>query len=264
MPSSPLLVTLLTLPVAGCFLITEPLDNVVHYDAGIPADAFIPNYSCLGVPTPSNADDPVTMSGTIYHKGLPGITEDENIAGALITGYAEGGTTGTTRSADDGSFTLTATTDGSPLVGHLAIDDVHGHFTTMVYSPWPVTSDVSGLLIPMATAADLDTLVNEALIQQRDDAAIVAIEVTDCDSFPLAGAIVSLDPAPGLIIYNDFFGFPDLDKAVTGPDGIAYVLNAPIGEVTVAAAVGTTILRSHAITTTAIATETLVVSQISP
>jgi hypothetical protein len=175
-----------------------------------------------------------------------------------------GGTTGITHSTEDGSFTLTAATDGVPLAGYLAINGVHGYFTTKVYAPRPVTSDISGLMIPMATAADLTTLVNEALVQQSDDAGIVAIEVIDCDSLPIAGAIVTLDPAPGLIIYDDFFGFPDLDKAVTGRDGIAYVLNAPIGEITVAATVGTTVLHSHPITAVALSSETLVVSQIGP
>ncbi len=262
--TSPLLVALFAVPVTGCFLLTEPLDNVVRYDAGIPADAFIPNYSCLGVPIPTSADDPVNISGIIYHKGLPGITEDENIAGARITGYAEGGDTSTTRSTDDGSFTLTAATEGVPLAGYLTIDEVQDYYTTLVYSARPVSADIAGLKIPMATDADLTTLINETLVQQRDDAAIDDIEDDDCDGLPIAGAIVTLDPAPGLIVYDDFYGFPDLDRAVTGPDGIAYVFNVPIGEITVAATVGTRVLRSHPIITVALATETLVVSQISP
>lgn len=175
----------------------------------------------------------ITISGTASSRGLGGTTP---VDAATIAAY---------RSTDDanavamattdaqGNFSITLDTGGTALVGYLKATK-NGFAATYVYSPDPLAANTTGIPVNMLTTGTYDTLYSLTQVQQAANTGTIAMIVRDAANMPVAGATVSSTPA-GTYKYNGGNGLPNASAMMTQADGTGYVMNAPVGPITVTA-----------------------------
>ncbi|HEU5055161.1 MAG TPA: carboxypeptidase-like regulatory domain-containing protein [Kofleriaceae bacterium] len=212
-------------------------------DAGAVPDAMPPDLACLGNPLPTDAANPVTLSGAVI--GIDVASQGEPVEGAIVElrraandrvldDNAPGGTPA------DGTYSLTGRTAGNPLVAYLH-STADEFVTTRLYPPIPVTTDVPMVPLPMFSPLVVSFLSPD----QEPDNGIIVIIVLDCSGQPIPGATVSSEPAAGEVAYADDTGVPDSGATSTGAQGLAYLLNVPAGPVVVSAQSGGEDLLAH-------------------
>jgi hypothetical protein len=260
---------LLALTAAACGSDSKATDAAVKIDAHVGPDASVPDanpnpFFCLGQPLPTTAPATVTVSG---------VTQE--IAGTAAAGLgatevkaftSEGGAaTVTTTSDDNGAYAVTITTGGAPvngyLSGHHADDGNTKYRDTYLYPPRPLAEDsAQGVLLLLTTApqgGSLGLLSGIAGVPQQDGNGVIGMVVADCNYNPIAGAVVTSEPA-GTVRY-DSGSLPSSTATATAADGRAYIFNLTPGTVNVRATVNGMTLRAHdvnaranVVTTTAI------------
>lgn len=151
----------------------------------------------------------------------------------------------TATSDASGNYTLTITTNGTPLDGYLKAT-LTGYIDTYLYPPKPLVADFSSASIYMITPQTRDAL-SGALCRSMQEVGkgAVAVLVEDAPSMPVAGATISSTPAAAKYCYNGSNGLPDPNAMATVADGIGYMLNLPAGEVTVSASKSGSTFSSH-------------------
>lgn len=211
-------------------------------DASPTPDAMGADLSCLGDPLPTEAANPVALSGGVFTIDLDG---QSPLEGAIVEvrrasndrvldDNAPGGTPA------DGTYSLTARTRGNPLLAylHASADEV---VPTRLYPPLPVTGDLT--MIPIPTFSPL--IVNFLSPDQDPENGIILIIVLDCSGQPVQGATVTSTPEAGAVVYADDTGVPDDAATATGAQGLAYLLNVPAGAVAVNATASGEALLEH-------------------
>lgn len=228
----------------------DPADAAANADAsggepdggGGEADAMPADLGCIGDPLPTEAANPVTVSGGVIEIDLGG---QSAVQGAIVEfrrastdrvldDNAPGGTPA------DGSYSLSGRTRGNPLMAYLhsSADELT---STRLYPPLPLTADLGMIPIPMFTPVILEFLSPD----QEPDNGIVLVIVLDCSGMPIMGATVSSTPEAGEVVYAGDNGAPDPAATGTGAQGLAYLLNVPPGTVTVDASANDMALFGH-------------------
>lgn len=234
----------------------SPVDGAPQPDAGPTFDAMpLPDaqpaaVDCVGEPLPTEAADPVEVSGNVFT--ISGFSEAP-VEGATLQAFEWGAdvnvaTPLATDTTDaDGNYSLSATTGGEPLDAFVYAT-AEGYVPTREYPGQPVSADLVGAPIPLLTEDLLASLhVFAGNIVQEPDKATMFMVVADCDGNPVEGATVSTDPAAGDIVYADANGFPNSSRVATSTAGIAFLFNVPTGSVEVDAEVGGVSLREHTV-----------------
>lgn len=214
-------------------------------------DGFPPvcpyNFFCAGEPAPTTAVDPLTVAGAVTDllSGTP-------IAGATVEARRQAGGTllDTDTTAADGSFSLSASTGGTPLAAYLQLT-AGGYPGTYFYPADPFAADATGLGVRAITSSALSLAYVLAGIgvQTPGTGTTVAI-VTDCDGVPIQGATVGFAPAAGALRYLAG-GTPSPSATSTDASGVALGMNAPPGATSVSAQFNGVSLESHAFVSTA-------------
>lgn len=212
-------------------------------DAGFDAGPVITgDFSCAGATLPTTAPTSITIAGRAFDQSLGGQTP---LDGASLSAFpTQASTTATANAFTDssGAFSLVVGTGESPLDGYVKAT-MTGEMDSYLYPNAPLATSQAGLNVIMVTADTFGLLVSGSGVTQDAANGVVAVLVLDCESQPVAGATVSTSPA-GTVRYNEG-SLPSAKATATAADGIAYVLNVPTGDVTVSAAAGTYVLRSH-------------------
>lgn len=175
----------------------------------------------------------ITLTGTATATSLQG---PQPVAAATIAAYAstdEATPVATTMTDTAGNFTLVLTTGGVALDGFLKATKA-GHVVTYLYAPAPISMDMAMVPINMLTTGNYGTLYTFTQTTEAATAGTIALIVHDAAAMPVAGATVTSTPA-GTYKYNGSNGFPSSTATSTAADGTAYILNAPLGAVTVMA-----------------------------
>lgn len=175
----------------------------------------------------------ITLTGTATSRGVSGSTP---VADAVVAAYAradEATPLAMTTTDATGNFTLTITTGGVALDGFLKATKAT-FVDTYLYSPAPIAMDTADLPLNMLTTGIYGTLYGLAGVQEAANTGTIALVVTDAAQMPVAGATVSSTPA-GEYRYNGANGLPSGTPTETAADGTAYIMNAPVGAVTVTA-----------------------------
>jgi hypothetical protein len=229
----------------------DPADAAASADAADPdidaggggdADAMPADLTCLGNPLPTEAANPVTLSGSVFSIDIGG---QDPVEGAFVElrraandrvldDNVPGGTPA------DGTYSLSGRTRGNPLLAYVR-SEAEGLVTTRLYPPIPVTTDVPGVPVPMFTPL----VVNFLSPDQEPENGIVLVIVLDCSGMPVPGATVSSDPEAGDVVYADDTGVPDTGATSTGAQGLAFLINVPAGPVMVNATSGGEDLLAH-------------------
>ncbi|MDQ3295793.1 MAG: hypothetical protein M3619_04355 [Myxococcota bacterium] len=195
-------------------------------------------------PDAPSAPAMITLSGTATSRTAGGA---QNVADAVIAAYRssdEATPVAMTTTAANGTFTLTVPTGGVALDGFLKATKA-GFVVTYLYAPKPITADTAMLPINMLTTTNYEALYNLTRVPKEANKGTVALVVTDAATMPVAGAAISSTPA-ATYKYN-MNGLPSSSATVTAADGVGYMMNAPLGAITVSATKTGSTFASHGV-----------------
>jgi hypothetical protein len=189
---------------------------------------------CVGFDLPQTADDPIAVAGGVYTINLDGATpvgganlvvfDDEGNEVASATSVADGPTVG--------DFLFGVPTGGVPVNGFIEAE-AETYRPTRVFPPTPLRADLDNVAVLMLTPENFG-LLNNVLLQESQDPELgwVGVAVLDAGGSPIAGVTVSSVPAAGAVHYNED-EFPNSGATETDADGVAYLVNVPVGPLTV-------------------------------
>ena len=226
-------------------------DSAPLIDAEPPPDGMPVALGCEDEPLPDTAADPVTVSGTVLT--IDGL-DQVPVQGATVTALqvSDDSVIVSDTTGADGAFALEAATGGAPIDAYLTATG-NGYQDTRLYPPFPVTSNLGGIPVPLLTE-DIFVLlyVISGNVQCDPELGTVLLIVTDCDLNPVAGATVASTPEAGAVVYGGDNGLPDANANATGAQGIVFLLNVPVAEgLVVQGEVNGQPLRAHAVATEA-------------
>ncbi|MBA3818937.1 MAG: hypothetical protein H0X17_08600 [Deltaproteobacteria bacterium] len=187
----------------------------------------------------------ITLSGTATSRTVQGA---QPVADAVIAAYRnadEATPVAMTTTTASGAFTLMVPTGGVALDGFLKATKA-GFVATYLYAPAPIAADTAMLPIIMLTTGTYGTVYVLAGVGEQANKGTIAVVVTDAANMPVAGATVSSTPA-ATYKYNGANGLPSGSATATAADGVAYMMNAPLGPVTVTAAKAGSTFAAHAV-----------------
>jgi hypothetical protein len=203
-----------------------------------------PGFECVGDALPTTAPALVQVDGQILGNALsPG-----PISNAIVTAFRVGVTDSIAidTSNTPGFYALSLTTGGTPVNGYLRARH-SGQVDTYAYPSRPLAANLTTNVL-MPTQAELDFLALAVGVTQSVSNGLIGVVVLDCNGVEVEGATVSINPAGSSVVrYNAVGGAPSATATSTSTDGVAYVFNAPAGDVTVRANGGGQTLRQHVV-----------------
>lgn len=205
------------------------------------------NFFCAGDVAPTSAVDPLTVAGAVTD-----LISGNPLAGATVEARRLAGGTllDTDTTAGDGSFSLTASTGGTPLAAYLQLA-ASGYPATYFYPADPFAADVAGVGVRAINSSSLAlAYVFAGIGAQTPGTGTSAAIVTDCNGVAIAGATVGFSPAAGALRYLSG-GTPSPSATSTDASGIAIGFNAPAGNTSVSAQFNGVSLESHGFVVTA-------------
>jgi hypothetical protein len=222
-------------------------DAAPRPDAEATIDAMPADLSCLGDPLPTEAANPVSVSGMVFTiaGGAEQPVEDALVEARRISNDNVLDDNGTGGTPTDGTFTLSANTAGNPLEAYLYVTKEES-LPTRVYPPMPIAGDLVDVPVPLLDGELLALLTLLAgNIDQDPGNGVIFLVTVDCAGNPAQGATVTADPAAGEVIYAADNGFPDVEATATGAQGLTFLFNVPPGAVTVNAVAAGQELLAH-------------------
>ena len=222
------------------------VDAAPRADAMPPVDARPADLTCAGGDPPTVAEDPVSLSGTVFTLMNLAETPVQGATVAAFTRGAEDAALDSDTTDAEGVYELSAATGGVPLDAFVRAEE-DGYIPTRVYPPTVVATSLADVPIPLLDQNLLQTLTFFAGVDQDPELGIVLLVVADCEGTPIEGATVSSTPAAGDIVYANEQGIPSADQTATAGQGIAYLFNVPLGEVTVGGSKSGQDLAEHAV-----------------
>ncbi len=199
-------------------------------------------FECLGAALPTTAPATITVSGQIKQSALAPTA----LPGAQVLASRTGTDTLAADTSDTpGFYSLTITTGGTPVDGHLRITK-SGFLPTYAYPSRPLAANLANNNVLAITSTEFGILGTAVGESHTAGNGFIGVVVKDCNGTTLANATVSTSPAAGAVKYN-FGGGPSTTATMTSADGVAYVFNVPAGNVTVMATAGGHTLRQHVV-----------------
>lgn len=177
----------------------------------------------------------VTISGTASSRSSNGTAPE---AGVTIAAYAntdENTPLAMAMTDASGNFTLTITTTGTAINGHLKATK-SGFTTSYLYPPTAISGDLMMVPMNMLTTQNYMFLHTIAQVSKTPGTGVIGMLVVsgpEVTSTPVAGATISSSPASMPYRYNGTNGLPSSSATATQADGLAYAFNAPAGAITV-------------------------------
>lgn len=212
-------------------------------DAAPSADARTDRFRCLGDPLPTDAANPIAVTGTVSRAGLP--TRPLSGASVEVFRRSGGAALASTTSAGNGTYTLSVATGGDPLDTYVRASS-GTLLKTELYAASVVVTDTPGSDFILTDASTLGFLTGLVDVDQEASLGAVTVRVADCDNNPVAGATIT-GFGGTRVFYAGDDGRPSADPTATGSQGLAFVFNVPVGNLTVNASVDGETLRANAI-----------------
>jgi hypothetical protein len=221
-----------------------------------PVDAYDgPDLACLGHPAPNTAPDPLSLDGKVFVVDHYQVTP---FAGATLTVHRRSDDAvlaTSTVTAADGTYALSAPTNGTALDAYLAVA-APGEVAVRIDPGDPFTTGFFGLAL-VAPAAEIARWYADAGATYSATAPTVITIAVDCNHASIAGATITVAPQAPLIYYNADHWDP---TATSSDKGYALLAPANASE-TVTAAWHATTFPSHAVTAPA---STLTLAVVTP
>jgi hypothetical protein len=182
------------------------------------ADTPVAAFSCPTGPAP----DPLTISGkafryTNFTNGMSPIDS------ADVRAYAGGMQVGAATTAPDGSYTMDVATGGAAMSTYLTYNK-STYLLTRVFLDGLLDRDLvagmGGLWNPGDGPLWDDTQMNmiyaAANVTRTAGAGAINVGVRDCANNPIPGVVVTFDPPPSSLRYQDDSGMPNATLTETG------------------------------------------------
>lgn len=201
----------------------------------------------------TQADAPVvnttiTISGVASEITATGRMPQEGVQ-ITVFKISDDSVIGTATSAADGTYSITAQSNGAAIDGYLKATKA-GLKDTYLYPPGPLAMDFSGATTLMLKA-NTQSLANQLAGAAAPDPAkgwigVLVVDGTSSSAMPVMGATISATPT-GEIHYNGSAGVPQAQAMSTGADGIGYAMNVPAGQIMVGATKTGLTFKAHTI-----------------
>ena len=199
-------------------------------------------FGCVGDTLPSNASAVVAVNGQIRADAL----NPNAVSGAIVAAFRVSDTTtalATDTSDTPGFYSVNITTGGTPVNGFLKVTH-SGQLDTYAYPARPLRENLTTNVL-MPTSAEIGFLGGLVGVTQSGTNGFIGVVVKDCLGNTVSGATVTTSPA-GTVKYNAGTT-PSGSATSTASDGVAYVFNVPVGDVTVMATARGYTLRQHVV-----------------
>jgi hypothetical protein len=232
--------------------VPRPPDAMI--DAMVDADPDAPDLSCLAMPPPATAPDPLPVEGKLFVIDHYEVTP---LAGAIVTvaRKSDGAPLGTVTTADDGSFSTSIASGGAPVAAVLTTA-ASGFRPTRVDPGDPLSGGENALMV---VASDAEVARWHADANAAGDDALIIV-ATDCARKAIPGATLAVTPAPAAITYYDDTAKRWDPQLTASTNGFVLVTGAATS-VSATARSGATTLPSHPV---AAPSGTLTVAVVTP
>ncbi len=190
----------------------------------------------------------LTISGVASEITTGGRTPQAGVA-ISVYNVSDDSMIGTATTDANGAYSITVSTNGSPVDGYLKATKT-GLKETYLYPPGPLSSDFAGVTTLMLSQStqNLANMVGGAAPPDATKGwiAMLVLDAPQTSANAVMGATVTATPT-GEIRYNSSAGIPGGPGQATSTamDGIAYVMNVPAGQVTVGASKSGLTFKSH-------------------
>ena len=199
----------------------------------------------------------LAISGAATEQGQSGSTPLAGVTIALYKTGSDASALATATTDAQGKYTLMMMTDGKPIDGYVKASK-SGYVDTFAYPAAPVTHDMTMFDANMLTTGTFNLLVSFG--GGSAGKGVVTMVVQDASAKPVQGATVASVPASGAYKYSDASGYPTSTTA-TNTDGLAFMFDAPPGNVTVKATKQGSTFKAHAIMVRADKFTTTIITQ---
>ncbi len=190
----------------------------------------------------------ITISGVASEITATGRTPQE---GVVVNVYkvSDDSMIGTATSAADGTYSITAQSNGAAIDGYLKATKA-GLKDTYLYPPGPLSTDFSGATTLMLKA-NTQGLANQLAGAAAPDPlkgwiGVLVVDGPTAGAMAVMGATITATPT-GEIHYNGSAGVPQAQAMSTAADGIGYAMNVPAGQIMVGATKTGLTFKAHAI-----------------
>jgi hypothetical protein len=178
--------------------------------------------------------------------------------GAAIAIYATSDDStplGTATTDSGGNYSITLTTNGAAIDGYIKATK-SGLVDTYVYPPTPMATDSSDATASMVSTSNYSELLGiEGASTSKGFIILIAM---DSALSPLQGATVTTSPSTGTVTYMNSSDEP-FSTSSTYTDGLAFLFDVPVGDVSVAASKTGSTFTSHTVSAHANSLTTTVV-----
>lgn len=192
---------------------------------------------------PPNVNQMITIAGTAYDNGQSSSTPLAGVAIALKN-RADDSTLASATSDAQGKYSMSVPTGGHVVDAYL-LATKSGYTDAASFPAAPFAAD------NMMADSNLVTTGNFGLLAlytgQQSTNGIVIAEILDSSSMPVAGATVSSNPGAGSYLYSDANGTP-ASRPATNTDGASFLVNVPVGSVSISATMTGHTFKTHAVT----------------
>jgi hypothetical protein len=185
----------------------------------------------------------ITISGTTFSRGLTTVPLS-GVAVAIVT--STGSTLGTSTTDASGKFSIPIATGGTPVDGFIRAT-TSGYVETDFYPSVPWTADQTVTEIDCITPTIRTYIAEEVSTTLDPDAGQAFVQLVDCQGKAISGATASATPAGQTFYVAN--GSPTTTATMTDVSGSAFLLNLPLGAITLAGRTGSTMLRGRSIKT---------------
>jgi len=190
----------------------------------------------------------ITISGVASEITATGRMPQEGVQ-VVVYNVSDDSMIGMATSAADGTYSITAQSNGSAIDGYLKATKA-GLKDTYLYPPGPLSADFAGATTLMLKA-NTQSLANQLAGAAAPDATkgwigVLVVDGTASTAMPVAGATISATPT-GEIHYNGSAGVPQAQASATAADGIGYAMNVPAGTISVGATKTGLTFKTHSI-----------------
>jgi len=210
---------------------SKPDGNIVIVDSppeappiDSPPDAPPLDFSCLGMPQPTTAPDPITVSGTTAEISQGGANPLANVAVAVFKVGVQNALQQLTSDAGGAFASGNITTGGKPFNGFLRAS-LATYRTTALFPPAPLADTTAGIPVLMVSNGTFQLISGVAGATQDDTAnGALFIAVTDCANTPVADATLTVKQ--GAADVGTIFSLGSLSQQAAG---VFIVFNVPPG-----------------------------------
>jgi hypothetical protein len=198
----------------------------------------------LPCPLATTAPDPIVISGSTIQVTQTGPVPEPSVMISIRASVTGPVLASTTSSAANGSFSVSVPSAGMPTVTIIYLEKA-SLLSTLMTPDQPVDTNVPlGATAFVSSQAATTGLYNTGGVARDTARGTIVAHIRDCSGVGIAGATLSVTPAPAKIVYADASGVADAALTATTTQGGAWALNVGVGPVLITAQkAGTTFAR---------------------